>query len=76
MLVISKRDLSDVQMDTLTKSCSESFAMKTDIVMSGPTVKNHISFIERYSNTMLPLVMQSASCALKQGSFQRQRLQT
>ena len=85
MHMISKKDLSDAEMDTLTKSCSptivitangevqtheeatvyvkeldifltmkvsrtrqqyyrsESFAMKTDILMSGSTVKNHIS---------------------------------
>ena len=86
MHMISKKDLNDAEMDTLTKSCSstivitangevqtheeatvvrqrigcifwpwkssrirqqsyrsESFAMKTDIHMSGSTVKNHIS---------------------------------
>ena len=85
MHMISKKDLSDAEMDTLTKSCSptivitangevqtheeatvyvkeldifltmkvfentpavlrsESFAMKTDIPLSGSTVKNHIS---------------------------------
>ena len=85
MHMISKKDLSDAEMDTLTKSCSptivitangevqtheeatvyakeldtllkmkssrtrqqfyrsESFAMKTDILMNGSTVKNHIS---------------------------------
>ena len=84
--MISKKDLSDAEMDTLTKSCSptivitangevqtqeeaivyvkdldvfltmkvlentparsyrwESFAMKTDILMNGSMVKNHIS---------------------------------
>ena len=85
MHLISKKDLSDAEMDTLTKSCSptivitangevqtheeatvyvkelensglwkssktrqqycrsESFAMKTDILMNGSMVKNHIS---------------------------------
>ena len=85
MHMISKKDLSDAEMDTLTKSCSptivinangevqtheeatvyvkeqnifltmkvsktrqqycrlESFAMKTDILMNGSMVKNHIS---------------------------------
>ena len=86
MHMINKKDLSDAEMDTLTKSCSpsivitangevqtheeatvyvkeldifltmkvsrirqqsyrsECFAMKTDILMSESTVKNHISF--------------------------------
>ena len=86
MHMISKKDLSEAEMDTLTKSCSpttvitangevqtheeatvyvkeldifltmkvldntpavyrsESFAMKTDILMNGSTVKNHNSF--------------------------------
>ena len=87
MHMISKKDLNDAEMDTLTKSCSptivitangevqtheeatvvcqrigkildyesprktrqqysrlESFAMKTDILMNGSMVKNHISF--------------------------------
>ena len=72
MHMISKKDLSDAEMDTLSKSCSpttvirangevqtheestvcdkdlEIFltmtAMKTEILMSGSTVKNHISF--------------------------------
>ena len=85
MHMISKKDLSDAEMDTLTKSCSptivitangevqthevatvyvkeldifltlkvsktrqqyyrsESFAMKTDILMNGSMVKNHLS---------------------------------
>ena len=78
MHMISKKDLSDAEMDTLTKSCSptivitangevqtheeatvyvkeldilktrqqyyrsENFAMKTDILMNGSMVKNHI----------------------------------
>ena len=88
MHMISKKDLSDAVMDTLTKSCSptgsrdrqwrsadawrgngacqrvgyildygtssktrqqycrwESFAMKTDTLMNGSMVKNHISFL-------------------------------
>ena len=76
MHMISKKDLNDAEMDTLTRSCSptivitangevqtheeatlyvkeldifltmnvlESFAMKTDILMNGSMVKNHIS---------------------------------
>ena len=93
MHMISKKNLNDAEMDTLTKSCSptivitangevqtheeatvyvkeldifltlkssktrqqycrlESFAMKTDIVMNGSMVKNHISFKTGYNAT-------------------------
>ena len=108
MHMISKKDLSDAEMDTLTKSCSptivitangevqtheeatvfvkevdifltlkvlenttavcrsESFAMKTDILVNGSMVKNHISLKTRFAfpcNTenFVPIVVPSLS---------------
>ena len=98
MHMISKKDLNDAEMDTLTKSCSltmvitangevqtheeatvyvkeldkfltmkvlenmpavyrlESFSMKTDILMNGSTVKNHISLKTGFGGIVLHLL--------------------